>query len=73
MGFLSGERKPLTDLAVGGMPHHYATIIRPATELFTAKEQSHTFSDRTLALSVAQNVRLTLCYFWIVRRARMGR
>ena len=49
--------EPLTDMAVEWLiAHHYAAIIRPETELSQAKEQAHTFSDRTLALSVAQNV-----------------
>jgi len=57
-------KKPLTDLAVEWLiAHHYATIITPATELAQTKEQSHTLSDRTLALSVAQNVEADFVLF----------
>ena len=56
--------EPLTDLAVEWLiAHHYAAIIRPENERFQAKEQSHTFSDRTLALSVAQKVKADFVLF----------
>ena len=62
-GILVWGENPLTDLAVEWLTaHHYATIM-PATELSQAKEQSHTFSNRTLALSVAQNVEADFVLF----------
>jgi hypothetical protein len=56
-GILVWGEEPLTDLVVEWLiAHHYAAIIRPATELPQAKKQSPTFSDRTLALSMAQKM-----------------
>jgi hypothetical protein len=52
--------------------HHYAAIIRPGTEVFQAKEQSHTFSDRTLALSVAQNVEADFVLFLYREASKHG-
>ena len=63
-GILVWGEEPLTDLAVEWLiAHHYAAIIRPVTEFPQAKEQSHTFSDRTLALAVAQNVKADFVLF----------
>lgn len=63
-GILVWGEEPLTDLAVEWLiAHHYTAIIRPETELSQAREQSHTFSDRMFALSVAKNVKADFVLF----------
>ena len=56
--------KPLTDLAVEWLiAHHYAALIRPKTEFSQTKKHVHTFSERTLALSVAKGMKADFVLF----------
>jgi hypothetical protein len=72
-GILVWGEEPLTDLAVEWLiAHHYAAVIRPTTERSQAKEQTHTFSDRTLALSVAQHVKADFVLFLDREESKQG-
>jgi hypothetical protein len=72
-GILIWGEQPLTDLAVEWLiAHHYAAIIRPVIEFSQAKEQSHTFSDRTLALAVAQNMKADFVLFLDRKESKHG-
>jgi hypothetical protein len=63
-GILVWGEEPLTQLAVEWLiAHHYAAIIRPEAEFSQDKEQSHTFSDRKRALSVAQKMEADFVLF----------
>lgn len=56
--------EPLTDLAVEWLiAHHYAALIRPEREFSHTKQQGHTFSERTRALSVAQRMEADFVLF----------
>jgi hypothetical protein len=63
-GILVWGEELLTDLAVEWLiAHHHAAIIRPETEFSQTKKQGHTFSDRTLALSVAKRMEADFVLF----------
>ena len=56
--------EPLTDLAVEWLiAHHYAALLRPESEFSQTKKQVHTFSERTLALSVAKSIEADFVLF----------
>ncbi|MEP6889908.1 MAG: hypothetical protein ABI955_04335 [Nitrospirota bacterium] len=55
--------EPLTNLAVEWLiAHHYAALIRPESE-FSQTKTHHTFSERTLALSVAKRMEADFVLF----------
>lgn len=72
-GILVWGEEPLTQAAVEWLiAHHYAAIIRPEAEFSQDKEQSHTFSDRKLALSVAQKMEADFVLFLDREESKYG-
>ncbi len=56
--------EPLSHLAVEWLiAHHYAALIRPESEFSQTKIHAHTFSERTLALSVAKRMEADFVLF----------
>lgn len=55
---------PLTDVAVEWLiSHHYSAIITPESDPFQTTQASHSFSDRTVALSVAEDLKADFVLF----------
>lgn len=55
---------PLTDVAVEWLiSHHYSAIITPESDPFQTTQTSRRFSDRTVALSVAEDLKADFVLF----------